>query len=1802
MSYGSNPFGTTPFGGFSLESGGVTLTGNPAPNGTGAATFTDVQILLYSTSEFELYTLQLYINGARVIRDGVVQAPFAGTVVNEGVNLSINITSHPQFLDGSTVFVSPSVRTLAGNTPNLDYIFHTGSALVDWSESLSISESIKFGQFAQVTDHAHFTEGISPFVANASETIVQTLESSVQYTSTEQQSETISIFESIQIGALRFYSIDETTVGVEFPEVVDIERFTENCFDIQPGEEKAFPVRILSVSAIQSTLQTGSTGQVLPSGSGRDTTSLVLDTVIGSFTPDNLLDYIYVEGGHFDANTPYRIVSYSGSQVTLDRPLTFMDASNGIVIPPTNPWDPPSFIPGTGTLTWTHKSAAIGAIIKVTPTTLGRTYLGKVLDVTRKASRTKFSALEEFEAIGVRPKIHSASYNPEDGSVVVVFNRLMRLDSDLVDSGEYLITGPTAITVLEVVPVDPYTVSLKTSGFTTSGVYLLVVNAIGTPKDEQGNSIDPLFNQATILASIPITTRSLFTDKGPIAKPELVLQSGSSGVIQFAPSLHFGSITLNEIIFPGGSFTLAHVGLYIRLSGSTLNSGDFKVIGLVTPTRLKLQATFHLPDPSNGHLSWSLFDPRTGEIANDPSDVEVLVDGLPVHVQQVTGLLGQVVLDSPPNPGSNIKINYSWVRDPVVDVRRLNSKEFRLNNSVNTSHSNQHNYKYRNVLADPQTFVPETLSAAQLQPLLRDLHYRAYERAYTASLNDSNTLVLNSPFNRVAFPPLSRTVSETTVSYTADVLPEVDLVPWVRKGGGLSQIISGSLVVTDNTAGPFPVGLPLFWTRGVDLTFPHIYASTWRVQINSTTPNGVFTGIAVGWSDGGRVVVLGYLLDNGVPKIGFLKKGVGNAISSLSSWSGGIDSTGTATGLPFNFDWTFLHSYRLFQGADGVARFYVDSEVVASLRILPDELPFLNELNDPFDQVQNSFFGSISREAINKSTWDFVRYIATPLNPEQSNPSIFVNYSGDDLPEDNAIPWIPIGYHGNEAIISNRLFLDSTSATIGAIASEVGLVGGDFRGFSRLEPLLSVSSGLTVDVDLNLRTFTHGITPNAVMVAIDDSKRLIQLCFFPTKAQPKISYPGRSLPQDAPIPWTSLGTATASMFGRALRIEDSSINTGRVFAIPDQAPLGSDNRILETGLDWISEFKFQVQSYTADTLVDNFCGVTVDLFDGTRTLGLLTRKDPISGALQVGFHSDGIVRPGALFNFNWFDNQPHVYRIAKSTSGNLVSLFIDNKFIGSYNYSGFDLASGSDSTYSFGSATLASQGSLSVVDWHYVNLWRSQPSSGVRHYAGFWKGFSGDSLLGYHLPLKSSGTGVLAGNSITDDATNFVTSGVLIGDDLIIDSGVNQGVYQVASVGANVLTTVTPFPQVGSTVTGYRVAKQSDITSETKYRIVRDNSGVVTLFSGAGVEPQIRLDYTPLNLPPSSVGVPYVISEGLPSISWGSFDPTNLSQTSWASVQYGIARHPGEVKIVPPHQVLNQRNVMSSPEHLFGNVVHQHTQFSSSSTGIPTPWEEYSAKVSAFTQLNEGTPLVPQTQTYEVRKPKAQVTFLATLNNPQDVLNDSGFQLNDATSEVKVVVPDDVLYTALQVQTTSTGEENLITPFSDLDGFTQLKKLSWQKMVCAKYDGSLLPEQSVGFGTSWVLDSDDPSQVSATVSGGVLTYSVGSTPTQTVYRNATPLTDPVGLSSVMKIRLKVLNDASLGTGDSGIRVGFSALGLTAALAFISTPFGEREVHLVDLNTNAVLGSISFDYLDGGFHTYQLIKDVEEGIVNFLIDP
>jgi len=1504
-------------------------------------------------------------------------------------------------------------------------------------------------------------------------------------------------------------------------------------------------------------------------------------TLVEASMPIQVGDFISLQSAANNIPFAQVVQVYSDGSVELDRDLMVLDPQNGAI-------------------PWIHTRGLEGVFLTTSKPTGGKDYTLEV-EGLYDSSGAVYEDSQTYTAVADRPQVTQAE-QLEDGQIIVTFSDDMRIDSVLLDSGEYGITGPSTVLVKTVQTVSSTEVMLTTAGI-GSGSYELTVNATSTPYDAAGNPLSPVFNKAIFTGTPAITARSIFTDRGPITKPAESIQGGTTATVNSA----------TQLTLPTAAILPSHVGLYITLTGTVINAGTFKITQRVSATVIKVVASFSIPDPASGSITWELFDPRNGEIADDPTDVTVRINGAPVAPDAVVGLMGQIVLSTVPDPTDTVDVDYCYICNPVVDLRRLNSKEFRLNNWNRDNNrpvdSTQHKYRYNNTLVQPDIFVPLDIRAGIDQPLQRDLKYRAYERAYSVALNDPNLLLLNSPVHKIAFPPMSRTLAEEFVNYQPITLPESDpTAPWERKGMGTASIVGTQLVVVDTTTGPFPSGHPMYWTRSIDLTYQHVFAIAWRMMVDAVlTAEGVFTGVAVGYADDEKATVVGFLDEGGVKKIGILKAGSGNDPSDISAWTGGLDASGSPTDAPTDQDWSVLSSYRIFRDRTGVITVYINGSITPVLQVTPDELPFLEELNDPFNELQGAFFGSLSREAQNTSTWNFVRYTSIPINPLQTAPSIYISYEATTPPEDASQPWTPVGFHGTETILSSDfLLLDSTSATDLPSSSAAGLISGDFKGYSRIEPLLEEAYDTVLDVNLALYTHTHGITPNAVLAAIDDGNRLIQLCFFPDRAAPKFSYGGRAFPEEfEPYLWNKTGGASATMVGQHLRIEDTTTTDGLVYHLDDSEPVSTDTRTVGHDTDYIFEFRTQVLSYTAD--IAGYTGVMASVYDSLRSVGVMFEE--ITGQRYVTFHSDGVPKVAGRFAFDWFDNEFHTYRAIKSTSGNLVSLFIDGVFTGSIDYSDFDVPPFSAvGVVSFGSATPLSVLARSTVLWAYSNFWRVwQASDNVKKFAGIWKGTDSDSLIGYHLPLRTTGRGAaVAGNTLTDPQADFIAAGVLVGEQLVVDDGSNKGVYTIAAVapGADVtkLTTSTAFAVQPSEV-DYRIVIETDWSAFHKYRIVKSSSGGVSVFLDSLVDPWIHADYSSLDLPRSINGIAWTVANRLPSVLWGAFDPTNISQTSWDYVRLGAVRFQSELGIVPHHQVLNQRNIMASYEHHRTTIPHTHTNFWSESQGIPPQTEPdflRDPNLVAFTLLNDDTPLVPSTQTYEVRNPTPVLTSTVGLNRPEDVLNSQGFLLNEASQKIEIIVPDDVLYNCLKVIETSTGTPDLIAPFSDACN-PRYDTLYFNDRVCLNYDGSVLPEDDPTAITPWSRVSDDPSHQFATAFAGILTYGTDIVGTRTTYRNNTPLPDAISLQTEVLFRLKVLQDSTGGLGDSQIRLGFSSPGVTVGLAFVTTPLGERYVLAVDLNNGKTVGGIPFDFYDGAYHDYRLVRDPGTASIQIYVD-
>lgn len=273
-----------------------------------------------------------------------------------------------------------------------------------------------------------------------------------------------------------------------------------------------------------------------------------------------------------------------------------------------------------------------------------------------------------------------------------------------------------------------------------------------------------------------------------------------------------------------------------------------------------------VPGGLTGPFNWEILEPRYGEVADSPEDVNVNVAGSPATVEAVFGLLGAAVLTNKPNPGESVDISYNWMQDPPSQFLRLNSYEFNLNQGGSRGYGGleDHRHIYRTHLISPG--VPYELVSPN-RPKQIHWKYKGYERAYSALLNDPTSLLLNVPTNKISYPVLSEMVSEETISYDPVVFPQNLPDPWNYRGSGTLSLPPGQsqLVIVDNNDLAGSSSNPPFFTKTISITVPSVVSGSFRLSCDddaSLTSDGVFTGVSFGFSDGTGVVTVGLLKTN----------------------------------------------------------------------------------------------------------------------------------------------------------------------------------------------------------------------------------------------------------------------------------------------------------------------------------------------------------------------------------------------------------------------------------------------------------------------------------------------------------------------------------------------------------------------------------------------------------------------------------------------------------------------------------------------------------------------------------------------------------------------------------------------------------------------------------------------------------------------------------------------------------------------------------------------------------------------------
>lgn len=1166
------------------------------------------------------------------------------------------------------------------------------------------------------------------------------------------------------------------------------------------------------------------------------------------------------------------------------------------------------------------------------------------------------------------------------------------------------------------------------------------------------------------------------------------------------------------------------------------------------------------PGPLTGPFTWTLKNPRRGMVADDSTDVEVSVNGLPAAVESVFGLLGAVVLQTKPGGSDVVTIDYDFLGNPPSKFLRLNSPEFNLNQYGNLGLSGLPKHKYRaNSYLINSNEGPDFNSF--FQPKRIGWKYKGLERAYTAVLNDPTSLLLNVPSNKISFPVLFEQVREVTVRYDPTSLPQNSTDPWILDGDGFFSLApgGGELTITDQNVQTGPDSKPPFFHHEVDLSSPSIISAAFRalaMDDAGLTLDGVFTGVAFGFSDGRKVTVVGFIITEATNltsalvmanslKLNFnahlrnpnshspndidelveivdatdqaslnillnelkdrysthIQKGSGlglvhnltdvvNIISSpdasdLNSslvlvnelrtvfnahreqagihFVSDIDNTvelvkqvGILTNRDFpEFansweafaqDWTQFATYRVFREQDGSPQVFRSGEMAPAASVSLLDLPALSDLDGRFDPVQQAFFGPIGRESTNVSKWQFVRVNIAPIDGNLIENNKQVDYDGSTLPElVTDAPWITLGQAGYERILSpDILLLDSTASTPEVDVVDYGMTSGNFRGFLRLEPILSNRTAATVEFNFSSDYYTHGLDNSAMAVVLDDEEFTVQLSFL----------------QFSPSAATVTGT-TSEPFLILLNDE--------LLVKIDGGPI--QTVIFQTGDTTAALVAARINALVGFAFADVLAGrirLTSQGLGATSSFEIVSGNAIAKLSLSVGPYVGRDSNPEP--RVSWFGgNLPNLDDLTWIQGGTQESTMLGRTMRIT------DSAPGDFLVYSLDDFLVTNQAISYTHDWKLdfrIKFLSFQPGTAlttvVPYSDLFFSGavvavdegpngknielhFSTDVSGSTFLNLLSfnQATGALdvmaqyaftwddgethSYNIFTSKAANLIlvlADGVSLTPTVgpaPIYSGLNQGVFGPAvSFGSGSSAVLNANPESSRSVVDwesvaiFRDSKASDVTAGSRryigvyiggdvellssyslyqidwsvphtYRIVRNPVTSVSVYVDGGPTPVISVAYDLLGLPSSRTSFLSGITGSHSSVAFGAFNPAEMSRTRWDFFRYSIGKITLTDRIVPEHNVLNWHNAMASPDHLFTQKIHSHDGFTAFSGG--TPLDDFMADedVPAYTVLGDGTPPVPMTQNLESRGGLNKIATPADGVAIADFVNANGF-------------------------------------------------------------------------------------------------------------------------------------------------------------------------------------------------------------------
>lgn len=915
-------------------------------------------------------------------------------------------------------------------------------------------------------------------------------------------------------------------------------------------------------------------------------------------------------------------------------------------------------------------------------------------------------------------------------------------------------------------------------------------------------------------------------------------------------------------------------------------------------------------------------------------DVTVTIDGTEVEIASVNPYLAQITPTIPIpkfTPGDHtVLVDYYWIPTPTMYMK-LNTPGAVLNKWSNPKNvvdpiAQLGNWGFTATTPHPLRLVIGPSLYQRSTPQWIGHRYLGYERAQTASLNDPTSLLLNQNPRATKAREFIKTPKGVSIGYDGESAPDSD--GWTENGSdtGMLNEAEGTYTVIDASSGTLGQGTAAFYTQDLSGSLPATLSLATRLVLDSSTPDGVFTGVGFGVHTNRRLFLVGLVLVNGLQHAGVLIQPaepesvdswvlgpsvtldiqdsttcivdtedfpvsveIGDRFQVLSGSQTGVytienfvnqsDGTTTVTvesASPFPgnpFLWAADTAEAVFEVPHSVATTYrmvLDTATGALQVYVSGEIAglvaSLDSLPATPQAAQTAFL--FSQDGEGQVFWGSVGRV--PVN--QSTWSFFrygltpaiSTFQSLDVVVETDMSVVPEDDPNSEWFLTEDFGYTTTDGTDLLLKSTASEPVQDVTyGYGRIEPYLEPGVNLDFDGTIHMDWGTQGF--GDAQVRILDGSREIR---FGTIHYIEFGTPHRQL---AFFPSTSLsGLYTPENAGWQTSGADISASVRN-------QKLTTTQTVGQTGT-WYSDLDLSGLNYTDEggRIIEARFRVNSYTANGSGSTGIIFGGEVGDGATNyligvtltdapaVVLTSNGT--PIQTFSFDWDDGEFHNYRILADFASNAVVLKIDDVVqTPTVTMSLFDVSA--SNTMCFMGA-FNTDSAHSVV-WDSVSSHVAAPTTGILRTFGVWLGGDMTDINNFALP-RSDGT----------DALNEEFGAIVQEMDWRYDCE-----FRVHLDGGWGLVIYRP-----------------DLPSPPLY--------VPGQFATQITEPSagwIQVEYPRLPVKKSTFGV----------VEWGALNPASVTQSRWGAVSYrlfDLNAATNDYLISPRNMVLNKAHVLTSGE------------------------------------------------------------------------------------------------------------------------------------------------------------------------------------------------------------------------------------------------------------------------------------------------